>query len=362
MTCNRLLHTVDWPKLAGSVGRFADVSLRNPLAAITSNASNLFAFRIGKLLVVAVVCTCLSAVEVFAQIPYDYRPIAIPDSSASVAYHISDNGTISGRVDDLDGTSRGYVYKPDGTLERFAGIDGQSAYTELWATNDANQSVGYVSNSDFSQFDAFRRESDGTLVSVNYLAAPGPSNFAVDVNAGGDALVQGDGLTFLHAVDGSQQTLSVDGYSTNAGWGLNDTGTVVGVAWPGFFDTPNGLIYDLNDDSFEIWNYPEAAETNLHDINNEGVIVGSAVLQFGEPEQAFIRHADGTLQFIEFPDAISTRLWGINGSGVISGRYIDANDVSHSFYAVPIPEPNSLLIAALGVFVTGAVLRRSGRK
>ena len=292
-----------------------------------------------------------------AQLPFDFRTLSLPESTGARAYNINNDGTIAGRVDSSDGVSRGFIYGTDGTVVLFDGPDGQSPFSELYAVNTGGQSAVYISNADFSQFDAFRREADGSLVSVNYVAAPGPSNFAIDMTEAGDVLVQGDGITFMHYLDGTQQTLNVEGYTVNAGWGANDAGEVVGVAWPGFFDVPNGLIYNLGSDTFEIWNYPGAAETSFHDINNAGTIVGSTVLGFGEAEQAFIRHSDGTLQSIEFPGAVSTRLWGINDDGLLAGSYVDSSDVTHAFYATPVPEPSSILFLAISVLMMGSMIR-----
>lgn len=317
--------------------------------------------------ILAIVClagaaTISTSGEALAQTQYTFHTIDLADSAASTAYHVNNNGQIAGRVDGSDGVGRGFIYSLDGSLDLFDGPDGQSPFSETWAINLDGQSAVYISNEDFTQFDAFRRDADGSLTPVNYQAAPGPSNFAIDIVDGGDVLVQGDGITFWHGADGSQQTLNVQGYSTNAGWGANDSGMVVGVAWPGFFDTPNGLIYDSTDDSFEIWNYPDAFETSLHDINNNGVIVGTTKMQLDQGDRSFVRHEDGSLQFIDFPNAESTRLWGINDSGVLSGRYLDGEMVSHAFFAVPVPEPSSVSLAMVLGMLFAMFARRSPRK
>jgi uncharacterized membrane protein len=83
--------------------------------------------------------------------------------------------------------------------------------------------------------------------------------------------------------------------------------------------------------------YPGAFTTTGDGINNLGQIVGIWNPQDPtQPQQGFLRNADGSFQPINFPGSSGSAALGINDQGVLVGSYSDLAGASHGFIAKPI--------------------------
>jgi surface-anchored protein len=279
-----------------------------------------------------------------ADINFTAHRLALTNSARDTAAKINNAGQITGTVDGTDGVSRGYRFDTaTGQQVERAGYPG-SDYTEWGGINSAGTLAGYYADPadpTFNTYRAFVRDSSGAYTAINW---PGDPNFGftVDIDEHGRVAGGGNNTAWVWNTNGTFNVFNVPGFQVNGAFGMNDYGIVVGVAWPGFFDTPNGLIYNISNNTATIWNYPGAAQTTLYGINNRGDIVGEFKPNLTSANIPFVRWADGTTQVLTFPGLASVRVYDINDARVVVGRYEDAANKNRSFYATPLaplPEP-----------------------
>lgn len=125
-------------------------------------------------------------------------------------------------------------------------------------------------------------------------------------------------LTALHAdaTDFTFTIISVPGASPTAPLGINDQGQIIGVA------VVNGTDVGFLDSggSFTTFTAPGASLTDAWDINDGGQIVGTA--RFGTAlGQAFL-YSGGSFTFLTAPGMLTTTATGINNNGQIVGTAI----------------------------------------
>ena len=290
----------------------------------------------------------------FVPVNYVVHRMALTNSAGDSASKINEFGQITGSVDGTDGVTRGYLFSTASgdELER-AGYPG-SDYTEWGGINSSGTLSGYYADPadpTFSTYRAFIRDTNGVFTNIDWSGDTN-FNFTVEINEPGQ--VAGGSATngWVRDTNGSHNAFVTPGYSVNTAWGINDHGLVVGVVWPGFFDTPNGLIYDTTDNTVTIWNYPGAAQTSLYGINNRGDIVGEFKPNLVSANVPFVRWADGTTQVLTFPGLAGVRVYDINDERVVVGRYKDAANKNRSFYATPaapLPEPLAFTFETLDI-------------
>ncbi|MBL9137340.1 MAG: choice-of-anchor M domain-containing protein [Verrucomicrobiales bacterium] len=267
---------------------------------------------------------------------YQLIPLTLTNSAGDVAFKINARGVIAGTIDGPDGVSRGYRYAGGQEQER-GGWPG-SKFTEWSGFTATGDLVGYYADPadpKSGTYKAYLRRADGTTSSIGWSGDTN-FNFTVAINASGQ-IAGGSSLQgWVRNPDDTYVVFDTPGYQTSGAWGLNDAGVAVGVAFNGFFDTANGLIYDSKSNTFQIWNYPGAIETTLYDINNHGDIVGGFKRSVTSPEAPFVRWSDGTLLDLHFPEAANVRVTGINDQRLIVGRYDLSDDTTRSFVATPL--------------------------
>ncbi|MCI0540637.1 MAG: choice-of-anchor M domain-containing protein [Verrucomicrobiales bacterium] len=315
-------------------GVIGDAARRRPVAPPTAQFRKSLLARA----LLALACVLIFAPSSFAatQISYQFTRLMLTNSAGDAANKINNRGEITGTVDGPDGVSRGYVYA-DGKERERGGWTG-SKFTEWEGVNASGELAGYYADpadATGGTYKAFIRKPDGTFLPIGW---PGDTNFnfTVEINDAGQVAGGSSAQGWVRNPDDTYVVFKTPGYQTSGAFGINNAGIAVGVAFNGFFDKANGLIYDTKADTFQIWNSPGAATTTLYGINNRGDIVGGFKQTVASAEVPFIRWADGSTQVLNFAEEPNVRVYGINDARVIVGRYLDTNKVSHSFLAAPV--------------------------
>jgi uncharacterized membrane protein len=274
----------------------------------------------------------------------------------------------------------GYVFTPIDPPGSPAG----SAGDHTWGINNAGQIVGSYN---------FGFVTAGFLYSGgSYTTLPQPQMaFAEGINNLGQ-IVGSDGYSGFLLNGGSLTPIQVPGVISTTPHGMNDNGQIVGSYPLGAGD--HGFLYSAG--RFTTFDVPGAAAegTLALGINNAGQIVGwyggrgnisvhgfvlingtyttidapgavetfaTAISNSGQilvngwfyngtggvsPHPYLLE--DGRLIPFEVPGSGVAELLGINDLGQIVGVYGDANG-DHGFLATPVPEPSTLLLAAIGM-------------
>ena len=293
----------------------------------------------------------------FVPANYVAHRMALTNSASGSASKINDQGQITGTVDGTDGVSRGYRFDTKTRQEVERGGFGESSFTEWGGINSAGTLAGYYADPadpSFNTYRAFVRDAGGNFQSIIWS---GDTNFGFTVDIDDHGRVAGGGGTtaWVWDTNGTFNVFNVPGFTVNGAFGMNDHGLVVGAAWPGFFDTPNGLIYNISNNTATIWNYPAAAQTTLYGINNRGDIVGEFKPNLTSANIPFVRWADGTTQILNFAGLAGVRVYDINDDRVVVGRYKDGANKNRPFFAmvwtplVPFSQPLPVGGALAGV-------------
>ena len=104
--------------------------------------------------------------------------------------------------------------------------------------------------------------------------------------------------------------------------------------------------------------------SQLLGINDKGIVVGYYGTTNTSQHGFLYDIATGQYTFLDDPNqavinGVSvTQITGISDSGEITGFYVGADGIQHGFFAVPTPEPGSLLLMGTGALGLTAVLRR----
>ena len=106
--------------------------------------------------------------------------------------------------------------------------------------------------------------------------------------------------------------------------------------------------------------YPGATETDVREINNNGVMVGR-YLDSQQIIHGFVLR-NGAFTAINFPGAVDTAVWGINDNGDLAGRYDTGEETRsygfllHNGVYTTINPPNSTNAYALGINNAGQIV------
>jgi uncharacterized membrane protein len=254
-----------------------------------------------------------------------FQSVDVPGATLVFASGINDDGYVTGRWDDRDGVSHGYLRDPDGTIHTIQ-VPG-SIFTSATGISAAGVIAGiYMDREGRNHGFTLTR---GTFKTIDYPGAVDTrirditSNGVLTGNYGnlGAGVEHGfiKDATGLHSVD----------YPGSLGtdvWAGDGVGRFVGD-WA---DGDGGVHgYLLENGSFSAFDVPGVnGGTVARGINRAGVIVGI----FENPRtfqiHGFIK-IGGHYQVVDFPGGTDTNLIHINNYGVITGIYTDANDVVH---------------------------------
>jgi uncharacterized membrane protein len=136
---------------------------------------------------------------------------------------------------------------------------------------------------------------------------------------------------FVHYGPNRYKTMDFPGASETSVNSINRMNQLTGQTSPPFISA-----FLFSNHQWLDFYYPGAFTTTGDGINNLGQIVGVWNPQDPfQPQQGFLRNADGSFQAINFPGSSGSAAAGINDLGVIVGSYSDSAGVSHGFIAKP---------------------------
>jgi probable HAF family extracellular repeat protein len=155
-----------------------------------------------------------------------------PGVQWSAAYGLNNTGTIVGDGQLANGTFRGMVWNPDGSVTELGTFGGASS--QATGVNDSGEVVGFASLSDGYQ-NAFA-EIGGTMIDLGTLG--GGSSYAYGINDTGEIvgyswLADGSQSAFLYD-DGTMLDLNAlllgdSGWDLLQAYGINNSGQITGV-------------------------------------------------------------------------------------------------------------------------------------
>jgi uncharacterized membrane protein len=278
---------------------------------------------------------------------YVYTTIDYPGAYETRVYGINDAGEIVGSYyDAIKEKWRGFLY--DGAT--YTTIDAPGTdITYLSGINNTGTIVGILQQGDNVQGFLY----DGTTyTSICDLCR------AWDVNDA-DVVVGDYRDTFFHGFlyDGTNFiTIDYPEAGDTAIIGINNEGIVVGWYYPYGSSVPQGFLYDGT--TYTTINFPGADWTKLYDINNVGVIVGSYWDNVKEIIQSFVYDGSSYIT-LDVPDAtFHTYALSINNAGWVSGWYQDSAYRAHGFLATPEPVSSILFLTGAGVLVGRRYLKK----
>ena len=272
----------------------------------------------------------------------DYRFVSIdvPDAVQTKAFGINARGHISGIYVDPDGISHSFRLR-NGVFETID-VPGAAATLAARGINARGDIAGNINDAD-TTFHGYLR-IDGKFRQIDYPGSTHTFVYAIN-NAGdigGEFLNAEDNLSAFIRKNGKFYEVNLPGETTRANVrSIQDNGRVlVG----GFISSSGGHGFVRSrPGEFEIVDYPgQSTPCSLVEyINERGEMVGS----FSEVETAeecdhpSMSHGyllrNGKFRVIDFPGVAATQLHSINNDGVIVGEFRDSSGTIHGFKAVP---------------------------
>jgi hypothetical protein len=150
---------------------------------------------------------------------------------------------------------------------------------------------------------------------------------------------------------------------SNIAQGISASGLIVGsdiIRVPGQPTQRPGYVFDLNTGLRTDVLIPGLPRIAFRDIDANGHIVGWAIDTVGATHG--LVGGVGGFSLLDFPGAPYTVLEGTNDAGVLAGYYQDATGAIFGFLAIPVPEPTSVALMALGLIALILTLRRRERQ
>lgn len=294
-------------------------------------------------------------------------PIDYPGATDTVVSGISDDGRLVGQFNVGDSTS-GFLYHESIFTEiRYPDPEHSELSFPAPASdvNDSNQIVGsyntpgathgYVySEGMFHTIDhpgpgsintsLHGINNNGHIVGIYYMTGPEPGHRGTLY----------DGANF-HPIDfpGAKDTFATGISNSGLLVGSYSNGTTVEMDGLTFIDE-HGFLFDGTD--YHPINFPGALRTIASGVNRQGWIVGTYIVPSGA--RGFLLR-DGVYASIQYPGSNNTtNLYDINDSGVIVGTFQAPDGLGpHHGFTLTVPEPAFLQLYLLGVAI-GLTLRR----
>jgi len=303
---------------------------------------------------------------------YSYTSLDEKKYDAGYGYAINDSNQVAGSHHSKN-SQVGFVWSngtfqqvPDGKIVNLTAINDSGLAAGQFVTK-GNIYVGLTFNSATSQTTTLNlgiKSKDSVTVSA--------------INAGGTVAGSFYTKKFVYTgftVNGSTVTqLSYPHAKETRAFGLNDSGTVVGLYFSGavgdtvygfsysggsytplaspscteatfpLFITNGGLIggeceasgasvgFTLSGSTYSFYTYPGAVFTQLLGAGPGGELIGDWNSGGESPWQGFI-YLGGTYYPINVPGATTTLISAINASGSLTGTYTDSANAQHAFIA-----------------------------
>jgi uncharacterized membrane protein len=283
---------------------------------------------------------CLALSSLLFAADYSFVKIDFPNASATTAGSINARGDISGRYEDANGVSHGFLLRKG----VFSTIDFPGAsFTSARAVNARGDIAGRIH--DANGIDHAFLLRDGQFTQIDYPGADATVGRGIN-NAGdvtGNHVDSAGTESGFILKDGTFYNVRVPHSLSTDVWMAQDNGQVmVGDADVG----PGGALHGYIRDKlgkFQLIDFPGLPVpcTGPRWINQRGDIVGQFAYVStvddcfaGPPLHGFLLR-QGKYVAIDFPVSTSSNLLAINDDGVIVGAYADKQGVGHGFKAVP---------------------------
>ncbi len=254
-----------------------------------------------------------------------------------------------------------HAFRYDGTMHdlgTFGGANSQAA-----GINDSGQVVGYAETTDTTTslvLHAFLY--DGTMHDIGTLG--GSFSEADAINAGGKVVgysnILGSPAQHAFIYDGTMHDIGTLGGANSYPSSINASGEVTGESEPTGSSVYHAFLYD-GTTMHDLGTLPGYAYSGAAQINDLDQVVGTATAT-NNAETPFIydaAHGMVDLNALISPSSgwTLTAAGGINDLGQIAG-YGTIGGVTHTFLLTPVPEPSTLVLAALGMIGLLGYVRR----
>ncbi len=188
-----------------------------------------------------------------------------------------------------------------------------------WYTNYANGVWGFS-------------ETNGSYKTISVPTSGSPNTVINAINVAGTLVGHGAFSGFLMDSSGNLTTVQVPASfrasSISVPVGINSSGTIVGN-----FSLASGAQegFIFQNGSYKSYQVPNSYSTTFHDINDNGVIVGSYQTSSGESATGFLLE-NGTLTKLQYPGASGTVPTSVNVAGHVVGYFYNKSQVLLPFY------------------------------
>ncbi len=267
-------------------------------------------------------------------IEYSFQTIQVPEAVSTIPFDVSNEGIVVGSYSLFDGGEQGFKWNGDTFDTPDIALEGV-AFTGI---NDAGVILGTGTGAS-----GFPSGFKLTGAELDLFSYPG-SLFTLAQGINNDGEVVGNSLfqAFVKRGDVYEELIGPIEDAVFTAEDINDEGTIVGGLLS--VNGPESGIF-FRDGVAETVDHPDGS-TELLAINNSGSIAGGVFSDTGE-RRSFIFDGE-TFSDVAFPGAEQTIVRGINDRGIIVGSYF-LSEFEHGFIGVPVPEPTSLAMFAIGL-------------
>lgn len=222
-----------------------------------------------------------------------FAKIAVPGGISATPFHVSSLGAVAGSfVSSASGATGAFVIDPEGQVRSFVG---QYPFLSAQGVNSNGDVIGAASDN--------ARWPDMLRHAVTFsMAAP-------------------DKVTALPLPACTKGSLAAS---------ISDEGRVVGTC--NTEAATHGFL--LKGQSFALISPPGAVWSQAHDIDNNGVVVGT--FASSEPLVQGFEWKDGVFETIALPHALQTHLLGAGMSGLRTGAWLDSQGFTRGLVLHPV--------------------------